>query len=170
MSATAVVAASNLRQRASPRHCLRIRAPALGLEILINMRGPPCGLRREEAARDGEREQPRSGQRLLCRVLFRSTRVDGSRGAVRVCPLNVDSRRLDSANTGHSAATRHAESDRPGATLEPLAWRFLVAELAVSSGSVLSCTLRSHQSRSLPIGLVERPMRALGDHTYSEVA
>jgi hypothetical protein len=29
---------------------LRIRAPALGLEILINMRGPPSGLKREEAA------------------------------------------------------------------------------------------------------------------------
>jgi hypothetical protein len=76
-------------------------------------------------------------------------------------PLDVDSRRLDSANTGHSSATQHAESDRPGATLAPLAWRLLVAELAVSSGSVLSCTLRSHQSRSQPIGLVERPMRAL---------
>jgi hypothetical protein len=42
-------AASSSRQRAS-RHRLRIRAPALGLEILINMRGPPCGLKREEAA------------------------------------------------------------------------------------------------------------------------
>jgi hypothetical protein len=54
-----IPAASISRQRA-PRHRLRIRAPALGLEILINMRGPPCGLRREEAAHDGEREQPRS--------------------------------------------------------------------------------------------------------------
>jgi hypothetical protein len=50
--------------------------------------------------------------------------------------ISVDSSHRLRANTGYSSAAQHAESDRPSATLEPLAWRFLIAELAIGSGSV----------------------------------
>jgi len=66
-----------------------------------------------------------------------------------LCPLNVDSSRLLRANPGHSSAAQHAESDRPRATLEPLAWRFLIAELAIGSGSVCAIVYAAISSISI---------------------
>ena len=63
-SLTATAAASNSRQRPSRRAVgLRVCAPALGLEVLVDMRGPPRGFGREKSARDRKRQQRRSGQR-----------------------------------------------------------------------------------------------------------
>jgi len=42
--------------RLPPRHGLRIRAPALGLKVLVDMRRLPRGLGREKSARDSERQ------------------------------------------------------------------------------------------------------------------
>jgi hypothetical protein len=44
---------------------------------------------------------------------------------------------------------QHAESDRPRATLEPLAWRFLIAELAIGSGSVCAIVYAAISSISI---------------------
>src|ERR1700729_1546795 len=46
-------------------------------------------------------------------------------------------------------AAQHAESDRPRATLEPLAWRFLIAELAIGSGSVCAIVYAAISSISI---------------------
>jgi hypothetical protein len=63
--------------------------------------------------------------------------------------LFVDSSRPECANTGHSSAAQHAESDRPRATLDPLAWRFLIAELAIGSGSVCAIVYAAISSISI---------------------
>ena len=136
--------------RFPPRHGLRIRAPALGLEVLVDMSRLPCGFGREKSPRDGEREQPDPvsvviddwlksfsafglGQELVgqdadccqsnvrrgqitkngsgrfsiadCYVACSSNRSElgGSRGAVRVCPLNVDSRRRSNVSNAQIA-------------------------------------------------------------------
>jgi hypothetical protein len=45
--------------RHAPRQCFRVGAPALGLEIFIEMRGSPRVFGREKAGRDGERDSRR---------------------------------------------------------------------------------------------------------------
>ena len=54
------------------------------------------------------------------------------------------------ANTGRLSATQHAESDRPGATLQPLTWRFLIGEMAVSSDNVCAIVYAAISSISIP--------------------
>ena len=99
--ATTTPAASNSRRRGrAPRHRLRVDAPALDLKILIDMRGQPRGFGREEATRDGEREQSGAAQR-------RHDAKRGERGGVIV---GVE-RGADRAPAPRAAA-RHA-SPRP---------------------------------------------------------
>ena len=69
--------------------------------------------------------------------------------AIRNDPLRRLGLRPECANTGHSSAAQHAESDRPRATLEPLAWRFLIAELAIGSGSVCAIVYAAISSISI---------------------
>ena len=69
--------------------------------------------------------------------------------AIRNDPLRRLGLRPECAKPGHSSAAQHAESDRPRATLEPLAWRFLIAELAIGSGSVCAIVYAAISSISI---------------------
>jgi len=78
----------------------------------------PRGFGREKSPRDGEREQPDPVS--VCHVACSSDRreLDGSRGAVRVRPLNVDLRHPLFVSNSQIAAIAEGRAEWVKPTLE----------------------------------------------------